>query len=564
MTLKNIKISSRMLFGFATMGLLIAALGAVSFLRVEAIGSDLTLVLKDSYPKVAELQEIALGIRGNARVFRDLLLQDDVRAQNTLDLEMKATTTSVVAHLKTLEATIRTAEGIAMLHKVNDARTDYAAARTRFFTALRAKDRPTAVRILYEQVNPGQQAYQSAVQNLIGHEERRMTAASDVAAAAVTNTKIIVGATVAVSLLFAAGVGIWITRSTTRPLAVALKIAQSVAKGDLSLPFDSSGSNETSQLLGALKTMQTNLASVVRDVRRNSEGVATASAEIAQGNNDLSSRTEQQASALQQTASSMEQLGATVKQNADSARQGNQLALQASTVAEQGGIVVGEVVETMKGINDSSKRIADIIGVIDSIAFQTNILALNAAVEAARAGEQGRGFAVVASEVRSLAQRSAAAAKEIKDLIGTSVERVGQGTRLVDKAGATMNEVVVSIKRVTDIMGEISAASTEQSSGVAQVGEAVSQMDQTTQQNAALVEQSAAAAQSLKAQAAQLVEAVAVFRLGKAGESVAVAVAASPALVTPRISKPAVAVAPVGTPAVALTSAGAEDDWQSF
>ena len=259
--------------------------------------------------------------------------------------------------------------------------------------------------------------------------------------------------------------------------------------------------------------MQTALIGVVGNVRQGAEGVSTASAEIASGNNDLSARTEQQASALEETAASMEELGSTVKQNAENARQANQLALSASEVAVRGGEVVGQVVETMKGINESSQKIADIISVIDGIAFQTNILALNAAVEAARAGEQGRGFAVVASEVRSLAGRSAEAAKEIKGLIHASVERVEHGTALVDQAGTTMSEVVSSIKRVTDIMGEISAASNEQAAGVAQIGEAVQQMDQATQQNAALVEEMAAAASSLKSQAGDLVDTVRVFKL---------------------------------------------------
>jgi methyl-accepting chemotaxis protein len=301
--------------------------------------------------------------------------------------------------------------------------------------------------------------------------------------------------------------------SLTQPLARALRHAEQVADGDLISRVHATGRNEISLLLQALDRMSNRLTTVVSDVRQNSESLATASAQIAQGNQDLSERTQQQASALQETAASMEQLGSTVERNADNARQANQLAQGASAVAVKGGDVVGQVVETMKGINDSSKKIADIISVIDGIAFQTNILALNAAVEAARAGEQGRGFAVVASEVRSLAQRSAAAAKEIKTLIGVSVERVEQGTVLVDQAGATMTEIVVSIKRVTEIMGEISAASNEQSSGVAQVGDAVSQMDQATQQNAALVEQSTAAAESLKGQAQQLVQAVSAFKL---------------------------------------------------
>jgi len=308
-------------------------------------------------------------------------------------------------------------------------------------------------------------------------------------------------------------------RSLRRRLVVAQEVAERVRDGNLAMAIRDDARDELSPLLATLRDMQTALAGVVGSVRQNADGVATASAQIAQGNHDLSSRTEQQASALEETAASMEELSSTVRQNADNARQGNQLAQNASSVAMRGGEVVGQVVDTMKGINDASRRIADIIGVIDGIAFQTNILALNAAVEAARAGEQGRGFAVVASEVRSLAGRSAEAAKEIKGLISDSVQRVEQGTALVDQAGATMTEVVTAIRRVTDIMGEISAASTEQSQGVAQVGEAVTQMDQATQQNAALVEQSAAAAESLKAQARQLVQAVAVFRLAHGADS---------------------------------------------
>jgi methyl-accepting chemotaxis protein len=327
-----------------------------------------------------------------------------------------------------------------------------------------------------------------------------------------TQWQVGIGLGLAAALLITAA--LWLARHMALPMAHAVRIAEHLARGDLSLAVRPSGNEETTHLLQAMGEMQANLGNMVRSVKQSANNVANASAEIASGNNDLSARTEHQASALEETAASMEELGSTVKQNADSARQANQLAMSASTVAIKGGEVVGEVVETMKGINESSRKIADIISVIDGIAFQTNILALNAAVEAARAGEQGRGFAVVASEVRSLAGRSADAAKEIKSLITASVERVEQGTALVDQAGTTMTEVVGSIRRVTDIMGEISAASNEQSAGVAQVGEAITQMDQTTQQNAALVEQMAAAASSLKTQANELVDVVALFKLG--------------------------------------------------
>jgi methyl-accepting chemotaxis protein len=381
------------------------------------------------------------------------------------------------------------------------------------------------------------------------------------------------------------GFGIWIRRTVLRSIgaepAEAAAVARRVADGDLSVAVVTDAAHGAS-LMMQLGAMQDNLSRVVTGVRQNAEGVATASAQIAQGNQDLSQRTEEQASALEQTAASMEQLSSTVKQNADNARQANQLAMGASSVAIKGGEVVGQVVDTMKGINDSGKKIAEIIGVIDGIAFQTNILALNAAVEAARAGEQGRGFAVVAGEVRSLAQRSAEAAKEIKGLIIASVERVEQGTTLVDRAGVTMSEIVTAIKRVTDIMGEISSASQEQSAGVAQVGQAITQMDQATQQNAALVEQSAAAAESLKQQAEQLVQAVAVFKLGRT-EPQAVAAAAPVAMRHPpgverrgparatNVTRPKFGghdanPAPTHAPTLAAphASTGTSDEWTSF
>jgi len=374
-----------------------------------------------------------------------------------------------------------------------------------------------------------------------------------------------------VVIAIALGAAWFIIPAVMRPLEQAVKIVSQVADGDLSNDITVGRADEFGRLLEALRSMQGNLVSLVGTVRQGSDSVSTASAEIAQGNQDLSSRTEQQASALQQTASSMEQLGSTVRQNADNARQANQLAQNASEVATQGGEVVSQVVETMRGISDSSKKIVDIIGTIDGIAFQTNILALNAAVEAARAGEQGRGFAVVAGEVRLLAQRSAEAAKEIKGLITASVERVDQGTRLVDQAGTTMNDVVTSIRRVTDIMGEISSASIEQSTGVGQVGEAVTQMDHTTQQNAALVEEMAASANHLSRQAQELVQAVSVFKLGAGAEawmgqaSAPVAAATAPArpqraTATARVVAQHVAVRAIATGAVNAAKAASKPE----
>jgi len=328
-------------------------------------------------------------------------------------------------------------------------------------------------------------------------------------------------------------------RRIAAPLEGILAQSQAIASGHAGRHETLDRVDEIGLILRAVNQISLSQRALVNDIGDRASIVDTGSAEIAAGNNDLSARTEQQASALEQTAASMEELTATVKQNADNARQGNQLALSASTVARKGGEVVGQVVETMRGINESSRKIADIVGVIDSIAFQTNILALNAAVEAARAGEQGRGFAVVASEVRSLAGRSADAAREIKGLIGSSVERVERGTQLVDQAGATMGEVVTSIRRVTDIMGEISAASNEQSAGVAQLGEAITQMDQATQQNAALVEQSAAAAGSLQQQAKALVHVIAAFRTDQ-GEQPTAAAPAAPRRPVPKNPIPSV------------------------
>jgi len=351
-----------------------------------------------------------------------------------------------------------------------------------------------------------------------------------------TSTVLLISITAAA--IFFVGLLAWrLTRSITAPLKEAVRVADQVAAGDLKSTFNVSSHDEVGQLMQSLQTMVGSLKSVIGEVKQASEQIATASSEIAQGNADLSSRTENQASSLQQTAASIEQLTSTVKQNADSARQANQLAAAASLDASRGGEVVGQVVTTMSEIQDSSKRIADIISVIDGIAFQTNILALNAAVEAARAGEQGRGFAVVASEVRTLAQRSAQAAKEIKTLISTSVEKVDIGTRLVGDAGKSMNEIVSSVKRVTDIIAEISAATTEQSQGIQQVNVAVTQLDQMTQQNAALVEQSAAAASSLKDQAQNLNQSVSRFSVDSSPDSMTASRSTAPSLKTAPAAK---------------------------
>ena len=384
--------------------------------------------------------------------------------------------------------------------------------------AIKAKDMESA-RVAFSKANLAFIQHREAIDQVVKMATQLATDTEAQAAQTINWSNILLLAMFVVVLALCLTVALIISNGIVKPLSETVQVAQKFAQGDLTVHINDMGKSELGQLNLALRNMQQSLVNLVRNIQSGSKQVANASAEIASGNHDLSARTESQASSLEETASSMEELGATVRLNADNARTANQLAQSASSVAVRGGEVVAQVVDTMKGINDSSRKISDIISVIDGIAFQTNILALNAAVEAARAGEQGRGFAVVAGEVRSLAQRSAEAAKEIKTLISASVDRVELGSKLVDEAGNTMQEVVASIRRVTDIMGEISAASTEQSMGVTQVGDAVTQMDQVTQQNAALVEEMAAAASSLKTQAEELLNTVNVLKVDGAAVS---------------------------------------------
>jgi methyl-accepting chemotaxis protein len=368
-------------------------------------------------------------------------------------------------------------------------------------------------------VQSTQVSWLKALNAVLSAEEKQAQDAVDVAHGVYANARLLVITMSSAVLLLGIFIAWILTRSVVRPLQQAVRIADAVAQGNLTQHIVVKAKDETGQMLQSLKTMNESLGGIVSEVRQNTDSITTASQQIAAGNSDLSQRTEEQASTLEETASSMEELTATVKQNAENAKHANQLAATASSIAVKGGHVVGEVVQTMASISTSSKKIVDIISVIESIAFQTNILALNAAVEAARAGEQGRGFAVVASEVRNLAQRSAAAAKEIKTLIGDSVDKVEAGSRQVDQAGATMDEIVNAVKRVTDIMYEISAASNEQSAGIEQVNQAIIQMDEVTQQNAALVEEAAAAAESMREQAQSLAQIVSVFQLTEQRQS---------------------------------------------
>jgi len=517
--MNQLKISTRLTLAFTILVLLLVVLGSVGLIRSASQREELHDVLDRRIPITKALGVLASGVNIQAIQFRNLaIFTNEAIVKSSFD-QVAVNRALVAEKYKELDTLIESPKGEEILKRMNQQRAEFVKLGDEYMALIRQGNKDAALELLEVKLRPTQLAYQAAIEEqtqLQGTVTIEAGQRAEASASALQRDVLIAGV---ISIALALFLAVSIIRSITRPLESAVKVADSIAAGDLGTQIAVHSRDETGQLLGALQRMQQSLANTVSTVRQNAEGVASASAQIASGNNDLSARTEQQASALEETAASMEELGSTVRQNADNARAANQLAMTASTVATQGGQVVAEVVETMKGINASSNRIADIISVIDGIAFQTNILALNAAVEAARAGEQGRGFAVVAGEVRSLAGRSAEAAKEIKSLISASVERVEQGSQLVDKAGATMTEVVTAIRRVTDIMGEISAASSEQSAGVGQVGEAVTQMDQATQQNAALVEEMAAAASALNAQAGELVNAVAVFNLGAGSPS---------------------------------------------
>ncbi len=515
--MKNLKISVRLYILIAVMSTIMLVLGLYGLRGLDQTNAGLKTVYEDRTVPMGLLSDVQALLLENRLALLNMVAYatPDEMQRGVADIEKNRT--EIDRLWKDYSATKATPKEEKAAKQMTEDRAKYLSEGIApSLAALKAGNYDQAKKLSLEKVRPLYEPVRKAISTLNDIQLAEAKAEFEAAQSRYDTARMVSWALILGGVAFAVVFGWVLIGGITRDLAQAMQATTAVEQGDLTFPIRVDSHDEIGQLLHSLQGMQAGLVKVVANVRSGSESVATASAEIAQGNNDLSARTEQQASALEETAASMEELSATVKQNADSARQANQLALSASTVAVRGGEVVAQVVETMKGINDASRKISDIISVIDGIAFQTNILALNAAVEAARAGEQGRGFAVVASEVRSLAGRSAEAAKEIKMLINASVERVEQGTALVDQAGTTMTEVVSSIKRVTDLMGEISAASNEQSAGVSQVGEAVVQMDQVTQQNAALVEQMAAAASSLQNQAADLVQVVAVFKLGAA------------------------------------------------
>ena len=513
MYISNVTIRVRLWLGFGLLMVLMLVMAVSGISRLAQLNRQMGDVIHDKYPKTMVAGDIVDQLNLVARSLRNILLLKDEKQIKSESDRITGADRATREDLAQLDKILTDEASRALLAKLLQAQDAYLDKRNKVLAMAEQGVKEGAIDVLIGEVRPVQSAYMNAADALIKQQHEMMkTAGKDVQDNYDQARNLLIALTAA-GLLVAAAIAWMITRSITQPLDLAVQVAETVAAGDLTSAIDHHGRDETSKLLRALKKMNDNLLEIVGQVRVSTDTIAIASSEIAQGNLDLSSRTEQQAASLEETASSMEELTSTVKQNADNARQANQLAASASDVAGRGGDMVNQVVDTMNSINESSKKIVDIISVIDGIAFQTNILALNAAVEAARAGEQGRGFAVVASEVRSLAQRSASAAKEIKELINDSVERVGNGSKLVEQAGATIHEVVESVQRVNSVVTDISAAGQEQSAGIEQVNLAIVQMDQVTQQNAALVEQAAAAAQSLQDQAAQLARVVSVFKL---------------------------------------------------
>src|SRR5450830_1674813 len=511
--MNNMKIGTRLGFGFGSIILLLIIIAFVSIHRLKSGNEKTEEIVKDRYAKIMLAVQIKGNVDTEARNLRNALLATTPEERKRfIDLAVEAAkkNAEILPHL---EQVINTPRGKELFDAMADARSKYRVAAEQELKQIENGEKEKATEFLFKEVIPPQNALFGAIDKFYEFQAELMDRVATTALDQANSATILVIVLSAIAAVLASAIGIFIARSITRPLNEAVKVAQTVAAGDLTSNIEVTSTDETGQLLQALKEMNNALQDIVGQVRSGTDTIATASSQIAVGNMDLSTRTEQQASSLEETASSMEEITSVVQQNADNARQANSLAKTASEVASKGGSVVSEVVGTMSSISESAKKIVDIISVIDGIAFQTNILASNAAVEAARAGEQGRGFAVVASEVRSLAQRSAAAAKEIKVLIDDSVEKVDTGSKLVSQAGSTMQDVVSSVKRVTDIVSEISAASHNQSSGIEQVNHAVSQMDETTQKNAALVEEAAAAAKSLQDQAGALSEIVSVFKL---------------------------------------------------
>jgi methyl-accepting chemotaxis protein len=512
-SLSGMRIGARLGMGYGLILILLCAVGGFATFEASRI-NDKTVDIADNW-LVGTRTLGAVRLRANdvqRAALRSVIATsvESKQAQHALHNEAE---NQFADAMSVYEKTITGADEAQLAEQIKTAWANYLAVDKQVLALSESNNQEAASALVSGDSATAFAAVTEAINKDVAFQTSGSSTARDGAAATYHSALIGTGISSVLAIAIGIATAMTITRSITVPMQKAVTIAQTVASGDLTSKIDVQGRDEAAQLLGALKVMNVNLSNLIGQVRTGSETIATGAAQIAAGNTDLSSRTEEQAASLEETAASMEELTSTVRQNAESANEGNTLAANAAEIAVRGGEAVGRVVHTMREISGSSKKVADIIGTIEGIAFQTNILALNAAVEAARAGEQGRGFAVVAGEVRSLAQRAAAAAKEIKELINESVDRVTTGTEQVDEAGRTIDEVVFTVRRMTDLMGEIAGASNEQHKGIEQVGSAVAQMDQVTQQNAALVEQASAAAQSMAEQARRLSDAVSVFKL---------------------------------------------------
>ncbi|OAE55093.1 hypothetical protein A7J67_11325 [Achromobacter xylosoxidans] len=518
--MKNMKLGTRLAGGFAILLAMIMVMCVVGLVSLANINDSVDTLTQRSLTKERLINDWARNIQTGVTRTTAIAKSADASLAGFFTEEAAASTRNSSALQQKIEPLIETDEEKALWQGIGKARADYLRTRDGIFKAKQEGNVEAANKIFTQEFLPATRQFIDNINRLSALQRADIDARAAEIEASYGNANlwmIVIGSIAVVCGLL---MSVLLTRSITRPLSDAVRVARTVAANDLTSTIVVRSRDEIGQLMMALESMNANLAATVARIRTGVDSIASASGEIAAGNTDLSSRTEQQAASLEETAASMEQLSSTVKQNADSAKQANQLAAAASETASRGGATVSEVVSTMNAISASSVKISDIVSVIDGIAFQTNILALNAAVEAARAGEQGKGFAVVAAEVRTLAQRSAQAAKEIKVLIEDTVQKIGQGSGSAERAGATMQEIVSSVQRVTDIMGEIAAASAEQADGIEQVNRAVSQMDEVTQQNAALVEEAAAAAGSMQDQSADLTRAVSAFRLPGGGERV--------------------------------------------
>ena len=514
----NLKIGVRLAMGFAALIALLIMLAVIGVTKISAIRADTEVILHDRFVKVQLAQTVENEVNKQLRALRTALIVSDPALVEKELAKLEASLPLVSSAIEKLKASVHSERGKATLKELVDSRARFKDKEQQLVASVKAGRIEEARTQLVSDILPLQTAYLTAIEEFAKSQTDSMEDFGKEAAELASGAKLLMEVLSLIAVLLATVIAYLLTRSITQPIAEAVRIAQTVAAGDLTSSIEVRSRDETGQLLTALGSMNENLVRIVNQVRLSSDSIVTGSNEIATGGADLSHRTEEQAASLEETASAMEELTTTVQRSADSARSAAALAASASVVAAKGGTVVAEVVSTMREISASSRRIADITGVIDGIAFQTNILALNAAVEAARAGEQGRGFAVVAGEVRTLAQRAATASKEIKVLIGESVGRVEAGSRLVEGAGGTMDEIVQQVQQVAQLIAEIGTATEQQSLGLGEVSKAVSQLDQVTQQNAALVEESAAAAGSLNHQAQRLTELVGEFKLsGRSG-----------------------------------------------